>query len=168
VTTAKSWLSILEASFQVSLLRPFYRNVTKRLVKAPKLYFLDFLDTGLASYLTEWSTPETLASGAMAGAMFETFVHGELLRSYWHRLREPRLYYYRDKDGTEVDFLFEKDGTLYPVEVKLAATPRREWSKAFSALRKFSEKTGAGAVVCLCRERLPLTEDVSAVPIGLI
>jgi len=165
VTTAKDWLSILEASFQVILLRPFHSNVTQRLVKAPKLYFLD---TGLASYLTEWSTAETLEAGAMAGPMLETWVLAEILKSYWHRLETPRLYFYRDKDGKEIDFLFTRDGRLHPVEVKLAATPRRDWVKNFSALEKFPEEVGEGAVLCLSPEIRPLTERASALPVGLL
>ncbi len=165
MTTAKSWLSILEASFQVSLLRPYHSNVTKRLVKTPKLYFLD---TGLAAYLTEWSSPATLAAGAMAGAMLETFCYGEILKSYWHRLETPRLYYYRDRDGKEVDFLFVQDGTFYPVEVKLAATPRRGWAEPMAALRRFPERTGPGAVLCLCPEPVPLTREVTALPVAVL
>lgn len=163
VKTARSWLSILEASFQVFLLRPYESNVTKRLVKTPKLYFLD---TGLAAYLTEWSSPETLASGAMAGAMLETFVLAEILKSYWHRLREPRLYYYRDRDRKEVDFLFVQDGNLYPVEVKLAASVKRRWGEGFEVLRRFPEALAAGAVLCLAPSSVPLDRRSSAVPIG--
>ncbi len=93
--TAKNWLSILETSGIVYLLPPFAANLTKRLVKRPKLYFLD---TGLCSYLTNWSSPETLEAGAMGGAIFETWVIGEILKSYFHNGKQPALYYYRDKD----------------------------------------------------------------------
>jgi len=163
VPTAKRWLSILEASFVLHLLRPYHGNVGKRLVKTPKLYFLD---TGLCSYLTDWSTPETLASGAMAGPILETWVVAEVVKSYWHRLREPRIYFYRDRDGREIDLLLERDGTLYPVEVKLAATPRRSWTRAFAALEGLGPPPGAGAVVCLTAEPLPLSRDVTALPVG--
>jgi hypothetical protein len=165
VSTAKSWLSILEASFQIRLLPPFHSNLSKRLVKSPKLYFLD---TGLAAYLTEWSTPRTLAAGAMAGAIFETFVFGELVKSYTHRLKTPPLYFFRDKDGREVDFLLERDGALHPIEAKLAATPRRDWTKPFTVLDRLAPKRGPGAVICLAEDTLPLGRDVSAVPVGLV
>ncbi len=163
VSTASSWLSILEASFQVALLRPFHSNLTSRLIKAPKLYFLD---TGLAAHLTEWTSPETLATGAMAGAMLETHVFVEILKSYWHRLQSPQLYFYRDKDGKEVDFLFVKDGALHPVEVKLGASPRRDWVRHFAALERFKERLGEGAVISLYPEQVPLTATVNAVPVG--
>ena len=165
VKTAQQWLSILVASFQVALLQPYHTNVTKRLVKTPKLYFLD---TGLAAYLTEWATPETLAAGAMAGAMFETFVFVEILKGWWNRMRAPALYYYRDKDGKEIDLLFVQNRTLHPVEVKLGATPRKDWIRHFSALGTLRIPIGEGGVVCLCKELLPLDETNSAIPAGLL
>ena len=165
VNTAKSWLSILQASFQVYLLAPYFSNVTRRLVKTPKLYFLD---TGLAAYLTEWSSPETLAAGAMAGPMLETHVLGELLKSWWHRGKSPRLYYYRDRDGHEIDFVFVQDQVLYPVEVKKTAGPRRELAQPLAALRRLKQPVGEGAVVCLCPQSVPLSRDVDAVPVGVI
>ena len=163
--TAKHWLSILEATGQVHLLRPYHSNVTKRLVKTPKLYFLD---TGLCAYLTEWSTPETLAAGAMNGAIFETYALGEILKSWWFRMRRPNLYFYRDRDGREIDFLFVQDGTLYPLEAKRAATPRSDWTRPFAALARFPEPTGDGAIVCLCPDIMPLDHRTTAIPIGLI
>lgn len=163
--TARRWLSILEASFQIALVQPYHTNITKRLVKAPKLYFLD---TGLCGYLTEWSSPETLATGAMAGAIFETHVVVEILKSWWHRGRTPQVYYYRDKDAKEIDLLFFADGRLHPVEIKLGATPRREWVRHFSVLERLGARIGEGAVVCLTPEPVPLTEKVTALPVGAI
>jgi uncharacterized protein len=163
--TAKSWLSILQASFQVYLLQPYFSNVTKRLVKRPKLYFLD---TGLAAYLTEWSSPETLAAGAMAGSLFETHVLAELLKSWWHRGKTPGLYYYRDRDGNEIDFLFRQDEAFHPIEVKKTASPRRDLVRPFNALASLKGTVGQGAIVCLCRQWVPLAQDVDAVPVGII
>ncbi|MFC1573014.1 ATP-binding protein [Candidatus Eisenbacteria bacterium] len=165
VPTAKSWLSVLVASMQIHLLQPYHSNVTKRLVKRPKLYFLD---TGLSAYLTEWSSAETLANGAMAGPILETFVLSEILKSWWHRVATPHIYYYRDRDGREIDFVFVRDQRLHPLEVKRSATPRREWLQAFSALRRLPEETGTGGVVCLTREAIPLDEMNTAIPVGLI
>ena len=165
VKTAKHWLSILITSFQIYLLPPYHSNITKRLVKTPKLYFLD---AGLCAYLTEWSSPQTLAAGAMRGAIFETYVFGEILRSWWHRVQMPQLYYYRDKDGKEIDFIFIQDQILYPVEVKLGAAPRTDWVRHFRSLDRFPTPRGDGAVICLCREPLPLTREVTAVPVGYL
>lgn len=163
--TARHWLSILQASFQVLLVPPFHSNVSKRLIKRPKLYFLD---TGLCSYLTEWTSPETLEVGAMSGAILETYVLGELLKSWWHRGVEPHLHYFRDKDGLEVDFVFAQDQRIYPVEVKKTASPDSDDLRGFRALAKTGAEVGLGAILCLCQERMPLTREVQAVPIGLL
>jgi predicted AAA+ superfamily ATPase len=165
VPTAKSWLSVLVASCQVFLLQPYHTSVTKRLVKTPKLYFLD---TGLCAYLTGWASPATLAVGAMRGAIFETYAVAEILKSWWHQARSPQLYYYRDRDGREIDLVFEVDGRLWPVEIKHAATVRREWAGPFTALERLKRPLAAGAVVCLTSERLPVTRNVTALPIGVV
>jgi len=162
VTTVKKWLSILRASFQIYLLQPYYTNVTKRAVKTPKLYFLD---TGLCSYLTEWATPQTLEAGAMSGAIFETYVFSELLKSYWHRGLQPTLYYYRDKDQKEIDFLLEQNQMLYPIEVKKSATPRKDWLRCFSVLGNLKKTIGRGTVVCLAEKMLPINAANDAVPV---
>ena len=159
--TAKSWLSILQASGIVHLIEPWHSNLTKRLVKAPKLYFLD---TGLCSYLTEWSSPETLEAGAMSGAIFETWCVAEIIKSYWHNGRPAPLHYYRDKDQKEIDLLIVRDGTLYPVEFKKSASPRKDDAANFRLLEKMKMPVGHGAVVCLCGTALPLGENVEAIP----
>lgn len=165
VNTAKSWLSILQASFQVLLLQPYHTNVTKRLVKRPKLYFFD---TGLCAYLTEWSSPETLEAGAMSGAIMETYVVAEVLKSWWNRGKQPPVYYYRDKDGKEIDLLLVRDQAIYPVEIKKSASPRREWTQVFSVLDRLDLDRSEGGVVCLCRQMLPLADNVTAIPVGLL
>lgn len=165
VNTAKSWLSILQASFQVLLLPPYYSNLTKRLVKTPKLYFLD---TGLAAYLTEWSSPETLEAGALSGPLFETYVFGEVLKSWWNRAKQPQLFYFRDADRREIDLLIVRDRTVYPVEVKKSATPKPNWAAHFEAARRTGLKLGDGGVVCLRRQTIPLRRGVTVIPLGLL
>lgn len=113
--TIKSWLSVLETSGLVYLLQPYHSNLTKRLVKTPKLYFLD---TGLCAYLTKWPTPESLEAGAMSGAILETFVFSEILKSYWHNGIEPHLHYYRDTDQKEVDLIIETGDGFFPLRSK--------------------------------------------------
>ncbi len=164
VNTAKQWMSVLVASGQVHLLPPYHANVTRRLCKTPKLYFLD---TGLAAYLTEWRTPETLAAGAMSGAIFETAVVAEVLKSWWHRLREPPACFYRDGEKREVDLVLVADGRLHPIEIKQAGlVSNRDLSLA--PLQSLPVELGPGAVICLTPSRLPLSRDVEAVPVGLL
>ncbi|OPZ98126.1 MAG: hypothetical protein BWY70_01312 [Bacteroidetes bacterium ADurb.Bin408] len=146
VQTAKNWLSVLETSFMVYLMQPYYSNLTSRLIKTPKLYFLD---TGLCAFLTAWNSPETLMNGAMSGAVFETMVVTEVLKSYWNRGLHAPLFYYRDKEGKEIDMIIENNDMFFPVEVKLSSTVRREWVKHFSVLEKFKKTIGNGAVICL-------------------
>ncbi|NLH16716.1 MAG: ATP-binding protein [Phycisphaerae bacterium] len=163
--TAKSWLSILQASGMVYLLEPYHSNLTKRLVRTPKQYWLD---TGLCAYLTEWNSPQTLEAGAMSGAILETWIIGELLKSYWHNgLRAP-FYYYRDKDQKEIDLLVVRDGTAWPVEIKKTASPTSDDVRHFSVLDALKMPIGPGGVICLCGESLPLSKQVRSIPIGEI
>lgn len=159
--TVKSWLSVLETSGLVYLLQPYFSNINKRIVKAPKLYFLD---TGLAAYLTRWPDSESLQSGNLSGAIFETWVVSEILKSYWHNGKEAPLYFYRDTDGREIDLLVESGDTLYPIEIKRTATPTRHALKQFHVIDTLGKRQGHGAVVCLIEEPLKLTESVTALP----
>ncbi|MDR1040839.1 MAG: ATP-binding protein [Deltaproteobacteria bacterium] len=161
--TGKKWLSILEASGLVYLLEPYFSNVTKRMVKAPKLYFLD---TGLAAYLTEWSSPETLEAGAMSGAIFETWVMGELLKGWLGNGLRPPFYYYRDKDQKEIDLLIIQDGTAYPLECKKTASADKNDVRHFQVLEKLKMPVGLGGVICLASQALPLTEKAWSIPAG--
>ncbi len=164
VSTVKQWLSVLEASCQVLLLEPFFRNVGKRLVKTPKLYFLN---TGLACYLTGWRSAETAASGAMAGALFETHVVGEVLKSWRNQGRRAPIYYWRTRDKAEIDLVFDLDGRLHPAEIKLAASPSKPQA-AWQSLLNSGVEIGKGCVICLCEQPLPLAPNVDAVPVGAI
>jgi hypothetical protein len=163
--TAKNWLSILQASGIVYLLEPYHTNVTKRLVKTPKLYFLD---TGLCAYLTEWSSAETLEAGAMSGAILETWILAELLKGYWHNGKRAPFYYYRDKDRKEIDLLVVQDGTIHPLEFKKTASPGRSDVQHFGLLDKLKMPVGHGGIICLTNESLPLTAGVHSIPVSSI
>jgi len=147
--TAKRWLAVLEQSGIIFLLRPYSNNLLKRTLKTPKLYFCD---TGLVAWLTKHSSPDILQNGAINGAILENYVVAEIMKSYTNNAQTPLLWYYRDKDGKEIDLLIESDGELQPVEIKKSATPGRELLSAFNILDS-TGKRGKGAVVCL-RETL--------------
>jgi predicted AAA+ superfamily ATPase len=163
--TAKRWLSLLISSGLVILLEPWYNNRMTRLIKAPKIYFLD---TGLAAYLTRWNSPQTLEAGAMSCAFFETFVVSEIVKSWYYAGKNPPLFYYRDKDQNEIDLLLERDGSLYPVEIKKTANPGKDSLKVFHRLAMKLEKAGIvlgpGAIVCCANEYLPLDPRTAIVP----
>ncbi|MDR2425896.1 MAG: ATP-binding protein [Endomicrobium sp.] len=160
--TAQTWLGVLERSGLVYLLKPYFPNVTKRIIKTPKMYFLD---TGLAAYLTRWTSPETLMNGAMAGHMLETYVIGEILKSYLHNGKEPLIYFYRDFNQNEIDILLEENGTIYPIEIKKTANPSLLDVKAFSQIGKLGKITGTGAILCFKNERVPLSREIVSIPI---
>lgn len=163
--TAKNWLSILQTSGLVYLLEPYHTNVTRRLVKTPKLYFLD---TGLCAWLTEWSTPETLEAGAMSGPILETWIMAELLKSWWHNGRRAPFYYYRDNDQKEIDLLLVQDGVVYPLEFKKSASPGPDAVRHFPVLKKFNLPVGPGGVICLTAQSLPLTATTATIPVAAL
>ena len=167
VKTVKAWLSVMESSGLVYLLEPYYNNFNKRLLKTPKLYFLD---TGLACWLLGWNTPEQLVNGAMWGHMFESFVFAEVLKSYYNDgVVNPPLYYYRDKDKNEIDLLIEDGEMLFPVEIKTTSDPTKAMVKAFRCVAAIpGKRLGFGAVICMAKDALPLTEGCWIWPVGMI
>lgn len=163
--TVKNWLNILETSGIIYLLRPYHNNVTNRLLKTPKLYFLD---TGLCAFLTRWQSVESLESGAMSGSILETYVISEILKSYWHHGKSAYFNFYRDKDGHEVDLIIDQNNTLYPIEIKKTSMPSSNAPKHFSFLAGLKKNIGHGMVVCLTEKDIPLSREVDAVPIGYL
>ncbi len=159
--TAKKWLSLLISSDLVYLLEPYFLNITKRVTKMPKLYFCD---TGLCAYLTKWNSANVIENGAMNGAFFETLVVTEILKSYRNNARRPFLYWYRDAEQREIDLLFDRDGKLHPVEIKLTANPKKSMIKNFTLI----ENSGFGGLICSCASLYPITRTVSAIPLGFI
>ena len=152
--TAKEWISLLEDSFLIRLVHPHHTNRTLRMIKSPKLYFLD---AGLAAWLAGWRDPETLRLSPMAGAIYETQVFGELLRHYRHRAREVDITYWRTRDGEEIDFLVEAAGRVCPIEVKMGTPDGR----ALPRLERMADsRWDAGRVVSLLHlgpDTLPAT-----------
>ena len=162
--TIKEWITILERSGIIYILRPYYNNINKRLVKTPKCYFLD---TGLATYLTSWPTPETLMNGNASGAFFETYVVSEILKSYYNNGKEPNLYYYRDIDKKEIDLLMIGANKIYPMEIKKAKSPSNP-DKNFSVLNKLGMEIMPGLILCTADELFPINRNVYLCPITLI
>ncbi len=166
VDTCKRWLSILQTSGIVFLLEPYMANASKRIIKAPKLYFMD---TGLCAYLCKWPNAQMLMDCAMNGAFFETYVVSEIIKSFYNGGIEPRqyLYYYRDIDKKEVDILLVKDGALYPVEIKKSVAPSRP-TKNFSVLEKYNMPIKRGMVIDNAEKVHALNEQAFVFPVSLL
>ena len=148
--TAKSWLSLLEDGFLIRLLPPYFTNRTRRMVKSPKLYFLD---AGLAAWLGGWRTPEEARLGPMGGALFETHLLAEAIKRFRHRAREVDVHFWRTRDGQEIDFLIENDGRTWPVEVKIGS-PRYDRLPSLQRIAEPGWQTGQ--VVSLAAPAAPV------------
>ena len=137
--TAKAWISVLEASYLVFLLRPHHANFNKRLIKSPKLYFLD---TGLLCWLLGIQESGQLEAHPLRGAVFETFVISELRKAFLNRGEPPMFYFWRDSNGNEVDLLIESGGGLIPIEIKSGQTLNRDF---FTGLERWNALAGSMA-----------------------
>ncbi len=165
--TVQSWVSILRASGIVHLVYPFSQNVSKRVAKAPKIYFMD---TGLVSYLTRWTTPDQLRNGAAAGQIFETFVVSEIIKSYMNAGAEIRdIWFYRDLKKHEIDLVIQNGHVLHPVEVKTSALVGKDAVKNFACLEGIPDyEVGFGHVICQISRPSMIAQNVQAVPIWAI
>lgn len=165
--TIKRWVAILQTSGIIYLLPPYHNNHLKRAIKTPKVYFLD---TGLMAYLTKWLTPETISQGAKNGQFFETFVIGQVIKSFNNQGIEPPIYFYRDTNQKEIDLIIEYDRTLYPVEIKVTASPTKKMAKSFDLLKPVSTEwtLGNGTIINQYPTKLYLSENLIALPISYL
>jgi len=162
LNTAKAWLSMLEATYQVLVLRPYFANIGKRLVKTPKVYFTD---VGTLCYLSGLKDPAHAAAGPLGGAIMETAVLSEIVKTLMHRGLDPSVYFWRTSVGSEVDFLIEFGIKLVPVEVKLSATPRPSMAASIKTLRDdLGDRAAPGYVIHRGDMRIPLGSEVTALP----
>ena len=162
LNTVKSWVSLLEATYQVIVLRPYHMNIGKRLVKTPKVYFSD---VGTLCNLTGLRDPDHAASGPMSGQILETAVLSELVRTLTHRGIDPQIYFWRTSTGKEVDFIIEFEGKLIPVEVKQTSTPRPAMAGSIKTfMSDAGNRANNGYVVNLGNLRLPLGSNVISLP----
>jgi uncharacterized protein len=162
INTAKAWLSVLEATYQVMVLRPYYANVGKRLVKTPKVYFTD---TGTLCALVGLKSPDHAAAGPMGGAIFETAVIMEVFKTLLHRGQEPQLYFWRTASGEEVDLVVDLGVHLVPMEIKLTATPHPRMAEGITAFREaLGRKVGPGWLVHPGDTQLPLGPEIKSLP----
>jgi predicted AAA+ superfamily ATPase len=162
VNTVKAWISILEASNQVVLIKPFYLNKGKRLIKSSKIYFID---SGLLCYLSGISHIQQIFKGPLSGQLFETMVLSEVLKSFWNKGKIPKIYWWRTSYGEEVDFIIEDKGRIIPVEVKLSSNANMQMAKSLKTFCDiFSDRVDKAFLVNLLGERVILDKKITAIP----
>jgi len=163
--TVKSWIAILETSGIIKLLQPYTKNVSDRVVKTPKLYFMD---TGLCAYLCGMPSAEILEKSAFSGAFYETYVVSEIIKSYYNNYKDiSNLYYYRDRDQYEVDLIIEDYDSIYPIEIKKGINPVSS-NKNFKVLEKYKKTINIGLVIDSSNKVFPINDKVYYCPIDII
>ncbi|MBQ9302315.1 ATP-binding protein [Butyrivibrio sp.] len=164
VRTCKRWISILETAGIIYLIHPYLPNISNRIIKAPKMYFMD---TGLCAYLCKWPDAKMLENGAMGGAFYETYVVSELIKNFYAYNLDPKeyLFYYRDKDQKEVDLLYIKPGMIYPMEIKKGISIGKRAAKNFGVLEKYGMDIRPGLIIDSCEKISPLNENTYFYPV---
>lgn len=162
VNTVKSWLSVLEATYQIIILRPYFANIGKRLVKRPKIFFAD---VGTLCYLVGLRDSQHAMEGPMGAPIMETVVINEVVRTLTHRGKDPQVYFWRTSIGTEVDLVIDNGLNLIPIEVKLSTTPTPGMAKTIEVFQKdFPKRAHKGYVVHPGDTQVPLGPGAWAWP----
>ena len=163
--TAKEWIKVLQSMGIIFLLEPFYNNELKRMIKTPKLYFCD---TGLCSFLSSWTSRDTLMNGAASGHYLENYVVSEILKNTSYGEKTVSLNFYRDTNQKEIDLVLEIEGGLYTFEIKRTASPERKLIRTFSLLEKSGKKLKAGGVICMAEKPFPIDSSNFLLPVNLL
>lgn len=165
--TVDEWMSILKNTNLIYMLPSYSNNNVQKAIKRPKLYFMD---TGLACYLTGYMSSDTLEKSAYNGAIFETYIISEIIKSYTNNGKDPRarLYYYRDTNQKEIDLLIFYDNKVYPVEIKKSANPGKNAIKNFDIVSKFGTEVGNGTILCMMENIMAIDENNYYVPIEYV
>jgi hypothetical protein len=164
--TARAWISVLQASGLILLLEPYHRNLGTRLVKSPKLHFLD---TGLAAHLVGIDTVDALLKSPIAGGLWETFVVGQVVRHYQSQGKRVPLWFWRTASGAEVDLLVEAGGRFTAIECKLAERPDARSASGLRALAKYygPEAIDRAFIACRTPHAHPMVEDARVTATGV-
>ena len=162
VNTAKTWLSLLESSFIIFLLQPYYKNFNKRLIKSPKIYFYD---TGVVSSLLKLTNPDSVKNHFAYGALFENLVISEIIKSITHSGKKPAVYYWRESNGIEIDCIVERgDGSLTAIEIKGGETFNSDFIKDLKKFPGISTKQAIKKVLLYTGEKAFNVIDISIIP----
>lgn len=163
--TVKGWISILETSGIIKVIQPYASNISDRIIKTPKLYFMD---TGLCAYLCGIPSADILEKSAFAGAFYETYVISEIIKSFYNAYKKvDDIYYYRDKDQHEVDLIIDSFDSIYPIEIKKGINPVSH-TKKFTILKKYKKRINTGLVIDSSNKVFPINDEVYYCPIDII
>ena len=162
--TVKNWVNILQTLGIIYLLQPYFENnIGKRLVKSPKVYFMD---TGLCAYLCAIKTSDALMESYLSGEFVETYAVSEIIKSYIHNGKTPNIYYCRTLNQEEIDVVIEQNDKVYPIEIKQTATPNISMAKNFKLVD--GQKKGIGCFLCMSEKFIPINKDLYVIPISYI
>lgn len=162
--TVKNWVNILQTLGIIYLLQPYFENnIGKRLVKSPKVYFMD---TGLCAYLCAIKTSDALMESYLSGEFVETYAVSEIIKSYIHNGKTPNIYYCRTLNQEEIDVVIEQNDKVYPIEIKQTATPNISMAKNFKLVDE--QKKGIGCILCMNEKFIPINKDLYVIPISYI
>jgi len=165
-TTARNWISILEAGYIIFLLRPYHRNISKRLVKSPKLYFYD---VGLAAFLLGIENEKQISRDPLRGGLFENMVIAEALKFRFNQGKISNLYFYRDSKGNEVDLLRVSGPDIFPIEIKSGMTITRDYFKGLNHFKKlFPDSIPQGSGIVYAGDSMQERTDVAIVPFNAV
>ncbi|MDE5617453.1 MAG: ATP-binding protein, partial [Ureaplasma sp.] len=163
--TVKGWISILETSGIIKVIQPYASNISDRIIKTPKLYFMD---TGLCAYLCGIPSADILEKSAFSGAFYETYVISEIIKSFYNAYKKvDDIYYYRDKDQHEVDLIIDSFDSIYPIEIKKGINPVSH-TKKFTILKKYKKRINTGLVIDSSNKVFPINDEVYYCPIDII
>lgn len=162
--TVKNWVNILQTLGIIYLLQPYFENnIGKRLVKSPKVYFMD---TGLCAYLCAIKTSDALMESYLSGEFVETYAVSEIIKSYIHNGKTLNIYYCRTLNQEEIDVVIEQNDKVYPIEIKQTATPNISMAKNFKLVDE--QKKGIGCILCMSEKFIPINKDLYVIPISYI
>ena len=165
VNTIKDWFSILVSTGLVYLLEPYSSNKIKRLTHMPKIIFMDL---GLACYLANWESAKALQLSDLSGHFFESYVISEIVKSYENKGINLEISHFRNKEIEEIDLIMFKNNTLYPLEIKKTANPRKDMMKNFKFLEKTNMKIGQGGIICLYDKLMKIDENNYIIPVSSV
>ena len=165
VNTIKDWFSILVNTGLIYLLEPYSSNRIKRLTHMPKIIFMDL---GLACYLANWESAKALQLSDLSGHFFESYVISELIKTYDNKGIRLDISHFRNKETEEIDLIIFKNNTLYPLEIKKTANPRKDMMKNFKYLEKTNMKIGQGGIICLYDKLMKLDENNYIIPVSSV